>query len=62
MVSCFRLFLGEKREFLLSAKKEVFKLMSSFTISNHSREINRRSESFVAVLQGNFIGTEFKLM
>lgn len=36
--------------------------MSTFTISSHSREINKRNDSFLGVLQANFIGTEFRLV
>lgn len=60
LASTYRLFLGKEHQFLLSAKKEIFKYYSNFIISRHPHKISRRKDYF-GRLEGNFIGTRFKL-
>lgn len=60
LASIYRLFLGQEQQFLLSAKKEIFKYYSNFIISRHPHQISRRKDYF-GRLEGNFIGTHFKL-
>lgn len=62
LASCYRLFLQEGEQFLLSAKKEVFKLSSSFLISRHPTQIHKRASIYQGRLEGNFIGTEYRLL
>lgn len=59
--TCYRLFLQDPQQFLLSAKKEVFKLYSNFLISRHPKEIHKRSKIYQGRMEGNFIGTEYHL-
>lgn len=59
--SKYRLYLAEDRQFLLSAKKEIFKYYSNFLISRHPGEVHRRSDNYVGRIEANFLGTEFFL-
>lgn len=61
LASCYRLFLQQPQQFLLSAKKEVFKIYSNFLISRHPSQIHKRSAIYQGRLQGNFVGTEYHL-
>jgi hypothetical protein len=59
--ACYRLFLQEPQQFLLSAKKEVFKPYSNFLISRHPNQIHKRSQIYQGRMEGNFIGTQYHL-
>jgi hypothetical protein len=61
LASCYRLFLQQPAQFLLSAKKEVFKLYSSFLISRHPSQIHKRTAIYQGRLEANFVGTEYHL-
>lgn len=61
MPKCYRLFLQQPHQFLLAAKKEVFKYYSSFIISKHPHHINKRSGNYLGKVEGNFVGTEYRM-
>jgi hypothetical protein len=46
----YRMFLGEERQFLMSAKKENFKYYSNFLISKHPQHIHKRTEEWIGRL------------